>query len=142
MIETNPDKQTISTILEQTNTIAIIGLSNKEHRTSYKIGKFLQNNHFTIIPVNPNIDESLGMKAYDSILEIEEKIDMINIFRRKNEIPKLTSETLKMKHIPKYFWMQEGIHDSNSRDTLVKKGIATIQDLCIKKIYEEIFLKK
>ena len=64
MTNTNPDKLTISNILEQTNTIAIVGLSNKEYRTSYKIGEFLQNNNFTIIPVNPNIEESLGVKAY------------------------------------------------------------------------------
>jgi len=139
MIDTNPDKETISRILEQTNSIAIVGLSNKEHRTSYKIGEFLQKNNFKIIPVNPNIDESLGIKAYDSLLKIEEEVDMINIFRIKNEIPRLTRETLKMKYLPKYFWMQEGIYDPTSRDILVKEGIVTIQDLCIKKLQVEIF---
>jgi predicted CoA-binding protein len=139
MTYTNPDKLTISNILEQTNTIAIVGLSNKEYRTSYKIGEFLQNNNFTIIPVNPNIEESLGVKAYKSLLEIKEKIDMINIFRRSHEISKITNQTLKMKHLPKFFWMQEGIYDPTSRDELTAKGITTIQDLCIKKVYEEIF---
>ncbi len=142
MIDTNPDKKTISRILEQTSSIAIVGLSNKEHRTSYRIGEFLQKNNFKIIPVNPNIDESLGIKAYNSLLEIEEEVDMINIFRRKNEIPQLASETLKMKYLPKSFWMQEDIYDSTSRDTLVKVGVETIQDLCIKKVYIEIFENK
>ncbi len=78
----NPDNDQIREILEEAKTIAVVGLSANPERTSHEISKIMQESGYKIIPVNPTVDEVLGEKAYDSLTDIKEDIDIINVFRR------------------------------------------------------------
>ena len=126
----NPDSRAIADILSAAGTIAVVGLSADPSRTSYRIAAYLQEAGYRVIPVNPNVDRVLGEKAYSRLGEIEERVDIVNVFRRSGEIPALADEALKKR--PRAFWMQKGISHPAAARRLEEAGIAAIQDLCIK----------
>jgi len=90
----NPSNEIISSILNTSKTIAVVGLSDNPDRTSYQISKAMQDAGYKIIPVNPNVKEVLGEKAYPSLSDIEEKIDIINVFRRSEHLPAIAKEAI------------------------------------------------
>src|SRR5699024_12552453 len=92
----NPNNEQIKEILENAKTIAVVGLSDNPDRTSYEISKIMQENGDKIIPVNPTVDEVLGEKAYDSLTDVREDIDMINVFRWPEFIDYIAKETQEM----------------------------------------------
>lgn len=99
-----PSNEQLREILENAKTIAVVGLSDNPERTSYQIAKEMQNLGYKIIPVNPNVDEVLGEKAYSSLAEIEEPIDIINVFRRSEHLMDVAQDALKTNC--KVFWAQ------------------------------------
>lgn len=126
----NPGNEVIKGILESSKTIAVVGLSDNEDRTSYQISKAMQKNGYKIIPVNPMIEEALGEKAYDSLEDIEEKIDIINIFRRSEFLPEIAQAAVETKC--KVFWAQQGIINEKAYKYLKEYDFTVIMDLCIK----------
>ncbi|WP_221565118.1 CoA-binding protein [Alkalihalobacillus sp. TS-13] len=126
----NPDQAAINEILKTKKRIAVVGLSNKPHRTSYQVSKYMQDNGYEIIPVNPTIDEVMGLKAYSSLKDIEGPIDIVNVFRRSEELPAVAEE---MKGIDAdVFWAQLGLLNEEVVDILEGKGMTIIMDRCIK----------
>lgn len=91
----NPEHNEIADVLQTAKTIAVVGLSDKPDRTSYQISKAMQAVGYKIIPVNPAIDEVLGEKSYDSLSEIEESIDIINVFRRSEFLLDVANDALQ-----------------------------------------------
>src|SRR5699024_7781441 len=79
-------------LLQESKTIAVIGLSDKPERTSYQIAKAMQQSGYKIIPINPNVDEVLNEKSYQSLKEVEEEIDIVNVFRRSEHLPAIANE--------------------------------------------------
>ena len=122
----------IKAILENNKTIAILGLSPKTDRDSYKVAKYLQEQGYRIIPVRPGQKEILGEKAYPSIDEIDEPIDIINVFRRSELIVPHAIEVLRQKPLPKVFWMQLSIENPEAADLLVSEGLDVVMNKCIK----------
>ncbi|USG66859.1 CoA-binding protein [Brevibacillus ruminantium] len=130
----NPSDEQRRALLQEANTIAVVGLSNKPDRTSYMVAAAMQNAGYKIIPVNPVIagETVLGEKAVAALTEIEEPVDIVNVFRRSEDIPPVAEETLKMKHKPKAFWLQQGIANEEAAEQVSRQGIEVIMDLCIK----------
>ncbi|WP_208590882.1 CoA-binding protein [Gracilibacillus suaedae] len=124
------EQQLMREMLEKAKTIAVIGLSDKSYRTSYQIAKALQNEGYRIIPVNPNVEEVLGEKAYDAIEDVQEPFELINIFRRSIYLKDLAKEIVKTD--ADYVWMQQGVMDHEAYDYLTKRNKQVIMDQCIK----------
>lgn len=126
----NPSNEKIAAILKEAKTIAVVGLSNNPERTSYQISKAMQAAGYKIIPVNPMVDTVLGEKAYASLTEVDEEIDIINVFRRSEFLPEIAKEALKTDS--KVFWAQQGVSNEEAYDLLTENDFTVIMDLCIK----------
>ncbi|EST53504.1 CoA-binding protein [Brevibacillus panacihumi W25] len=130
----NPSNETRRQLLEDAKTIAVVGLSNKPDRTSYMVAAAMQNAGYTIIPVNPIIagETVLGEKVLATLAEIDTPVDIVNVFRRSEDIPPVAEDTLAMKQKPKVFWMQQGISNDEAAKKVSEAGIEVVSDLCIK----------
>jgi len=129
MIE-NPPLEEIAKILRRAKRIAVVGLSDKPDRTSYQIAKEMQNLGYEIIPVNPMIDEALGVKAVSSLKEIEGSVDIVNIFRKSEYLMEIAKEFVEID--ADVFWAQQGIADEETYRFLKERGVTVIMDRCIK----------
>ncbi|MER0465998.1 CoA-binding protein [Bacillus cabrialesii subsp. cabrialesii] len=126
----NPSKAEIKEILDKSKRIAVVGLSDRPDRTSYMVSKAMQDAGYEIIPVNPTIDEALGVKAVSSLQEIDGPIDIVNVFRRSEQLPGVAEEFLKTD--APVFWAQQGLANEEAYQMLKEKGRTVIMDLCIK----------
>ena len=102
-----PEAERITYLLKKSKTIAVVGLTDSPLRPSYGVSSYMQSQGYRIIPVNPNIKDSLGEKAYASVLDVPEKIDIVNIFRRPEAVPEVVDQAIRLK-VPA-IWMQEGV---------------------------------
>ena len=121
----------IGELLKNVRTIAVVGLSDSPTRTSYGVSKYMQSQGYRIIPVNPQIHASLGEKAYSSLSEVPEAIDLVNVFRRPEHVPEVVDEAIRLK-LPA-IWLQEGVIDEAAAEKAVKAGIFVVMDRCIYK---------
>lgn len=126
----NPSNETIGNILKEAKTIAVVGLSDNPERTSYQVSKAMQDSGYRIIPVNPKVDEVLGEKAYPSLLDIDEKIDIINVFRRSEFLSDIAKEAIQTDS--KVFWAQQGVMNEEAYEILKENDFTVIMDVCIK----------
>ena len=122
----------IKELLENNKTIAILGLSPKPERDSYKVAKYLQEKGYRVIPVRPGQKEILGEKAYASLDDIDEPIDIVNVFRRSELVIPHAEETVSKNPKPKAFWMQLNIENKEAADLLKSKGLDVVMNKCIK----------
>ncbi|MBN6188069.1 CoA-binding protein [Aneurinibacillus sp. BA2021] len=130
MAFTNPTNEERRQILEDAKTIAVVGLSDKPDRTSYMVSQAMQNKGYKIIPVNPRIEEALGEKAVDSLTELSEPVDIVNVFRRSEDVGPVVEEAIQIK--PKVIWMQQGIYNEEAAKKAQEAGITVVMDQCIK----------
>ncbi|MED1953730.1 CoA-binding protein [Brevibacillus centrosporus] len=130
----NPSNEVRKQLLEEAKTIAVVGLSNKPDRTSYMIADAMQHAGYKIIPVNPVIagETVLGERVLASLAEIEEPVDIVNVFRKSEDVLPVAEDTKKMKSKPKVFWMQQGISNDEAAALMSADGIAVVNDMCIK----------
>ncbi|NBJ69918.1 MULTISPECIES: CoA-binding protein [Clostridia] len=135
----NPTNEELKQILTSAKTIAVVGLSNNPERTSYQIAKIMQQEGYRIIPVNPTVEEVLGEKAYASLTEVPEPIDIINIFRRSEFLPEIAKEATQTNC--KIFWAQQGIMNEEAYHYLKQHDFTVIMDLCIKVVHA-VLVKK
>lgn len=117
-------------------TIAIVGLSDKPERPSYKVGKYLMDKDFKIFPVNPNIDNFLGIKNYKTLSDIKEKIDVVDIFRKSEFVEPLVEEAIKIG--AKMIWMQEGVINENAAIKARSAGLTVVMNMCLMKEHKKI----
>ena len=122
-------------ILINVNTIAIVGASSNSEKDSFKVMKFLIDYGYEIFPVNPNEINILGRKCYSSLKTIEEKIDMVDVFRAKNFVLDIAKETIKIN--ADILWLQEGIVDEESYELANNAGLKVVMDECPKKVLED-----
>jgi len=128
---TNPEDGTIKKILAESRTIAVVGLSKKPDRDSYRVARYLQEHGYRIIPVNPALkEEVLGEKPYASLAEVPFPVDIVDIFRRAADVPPVVQAALPLK--PKAVWIQLGIVNEEAAATATGEGIPVIMDRCIK----------
>nr|WP_245251807.1 CoA-binding protein [Virgibacillus litoralis] len=116
--------------MDSAKNIAVVGLSDNPDRTSYQISSIMQDKGYKIIPVNPTIDNVLGEKAYNSLSDVKEPIDIINVFRRSEFLPAIAEEAAKTDC--KVFWAQQGLSSQEAYDYLKERDFMVIMDMCIK----------
>lgn len=126
----NPSNEQIRDILTNAKTIAVVGLSDKPERTSYMVSEAMQQAGYRIIPVNPNAQEILGEKSYASLSEIDEPIDIVNVFRRSEYTVPVAEEAVKIG--AKVLWLQQGIINEEAAEIASKAGLSVVMDRCIK----------
>jgi len=126
----NPTNEVVRTILNKAKTIAVVGLSDNANRTSYQVSKAMQQEGYKIIPVNPMITSALGEKAYPSLTDIPESIDIINVFRRSEYLPEIAQEAIQTNC--NVFWAQQGVFNEYAYKQLKENGFTVIMDMCIK----------
>ena len=131
------DDDQILEILKTAHVIAVVGLSPEEGKASNNVAQYLKSKGFRIIPVNPGHEEILGEKAYKSLLDIPEKVDIVDIFMRAEKVLPFVEEALKLK--PRAIWLQLGIRNVDARQLVEKTDIGYVEDKCIKQEYPKIF---
>jgi hypothetical protein len=125
---------TIREILDKAHTIAVVGLTNREGRASFGVSRFMQSRGYRIIPVNPQIESSLGEKAYpdlDAAVAAHPEIDLVNVFRAPEHVPAIVKDIIRLK-IP-YLWLQEGVVHDEAAAQAEAAGTKVVQDHCILK---------
>jgi uncharacterized protein len=127
----SPQPDPIADLLKRSKTIAVVGLSNSPLRPSYGVSAYMQSNGYRIIPVNPKIKEALGETAYASLLDVPEKTDIVNIFRRPEFVEEVVDQAIQLK-IPA-IWMQEEVINEKAAEKGRKAGIFVVMDRCILK---------
>ena len=126
----------IKAVLASAKTIAILGLSPKPRRDSHMVARYLQSQGYRIIPVRPGQKELLGEKAYASLDDIHEPVDIIDAFRNPAQMAPHAYQALRIK--PRLFWMQKGIANDQAAGILTAGGIDVIMDRCIKVEHERL----
>ncbi len=116
-------------ILKKYRTIAVVGLSSNAMRPSYGVTEYMQSAGYRIIPVNPNETEVLGEKCYARLEEVPEQIEIVNIFRRAEEVPPVVESAIRIG--AKVVWMQHGIENEEAAEQALAAGLVVIEDVCI-----------
>lgn len=121
----------IAQSLTHCTTIAVVGLSPKPHRDSYRVAKYMQNHGYRIVPINPNATEVLGEKAYASLTEAAQHtpIDMVNCFRNSEDIPPIAAEAIAIG--AKSLWLQIGVVHDVAAQQAQAAGLTVVQDKCL-----------
>ena len=119
--------------LNNVKTIAVIGLSDKPERASFRVAEFLMSKSFKIIPVNPMIKEVFGLKAYSDLNSIPEDIviDLVDIFRKSEEVFPIVEAAI-LRKVP-HIWMQEGVENFEAMEYAQKHGATVSMDVCLMK---------
>jgi len=126
----------IEEILQQGRTIAVVGLSPKANRPSHSVSQYMQSQGYRIIPVNPAAVEVLGEKCYPDLASIPEKVDIVNIFRRSEEVPPIVQEAIRIGATA--VWMQEGVVHQGAAARAREAGLKVVMDLCILKEHRRL----
>ncbi len=126
-----PQADPIAELLRRARSIAVVGLSNNPLRPSHGVSAYMQSQGYRIIPVNPQIESCLGEKAYASLVEVPEKIDLVNIFRRPECVEEIVDQAIQLK-VPA-IWMQEDVIHERAAEKARKAGIFIVMDCCILK---------
>ncbi|MBZ5630584.1 MAG: CoA-binding protein [Acidobacteriia bacterium] len=119
----------IGELLKHARNIAVVGLSNSPLRASHGVAAYMQSQGYRIIPVNPTITDALGETAYPSLLDVEENIDVVNIFRRPEFVPEVVDQAIQLG-VPA-IWMQEGVVHQQAAEKARRAGIFVVMDQCI-----------
>ncbi len=124
-------------ILKTCRTLAVVGLSANWYRPSFFAAKYLQEHGYRIIPVNPQYDRILGEKCYPSLAAIPEKVDLVDCFRRSEEIPAIADEAVAIG--AKVLWMQLGVTSPEARRRAQAAGLEVVEDRCMKIEHGRLF---
>ena len=127
------EPEVIDEILEKTKVIAVVGISDKPDRASYGISAQMQRRGYRIVPVNPVLSEVLGEDCYPTLAEIPFPVDLVNVFRASEFVPKIVEEAVAIG--AKYLWLQEGIVHPEAIAQAEANGIKVAADRCIFKEY-------
>ncbi len=109
--------------------VAVIGMSKHFSKAAHYVPKYLSDNGYDVTPVNPTAEEILGRKCYNSVSEIDEEIEIVDIFRPSDQVLPVVQEAIKKK--PKVIWLQEGIHNSEAEELARKEGIQVVYNRCM-----------
>jgi uncharacterized protein len=127
----------IAELLKRARNIAVVGLSSSPLRPSHGVSAYMQTHGYHIIPVNPEISEALGEKAYASLADVPAKIDIVNIFRRPEYVDEIVDAAIALK-VPA-IWMQEDVVNQRAAEKAREAGIFVVMDRCILKEHRARF---
>lgn len=123
-------------LLRSAKTIAVVGLSSRRSRPSYGVSEYMQSAGYRIIPVNPNETEVLGEKAYPSLEDIPDRIDIVDVFRRSEAVPEVVDAAIRIG--ARGVWMQEGVVHEEAADKARAAGLEVVMDHCILKEHRKM----
>jgi predicted CoA-binding protein len=124
----------INSVLNNHKTIAVVGLSRDPTKASHRVARYLQSAGYKIIPINPFANEILGKKAYNTLLEVPEIIEIVDIFRPSEDVPPVVEEAIELKNkhgAPTVIWMQLGIVNEKAAERARKAGFTVVMNRCI-----------
>ena len=124
------DSEKVRRILRRNKVIAVVGLSAQWHRPSYFAAKYMQEHGYRVIPVNPTYDTILGEKSYKKLTDIPEAVDIVDCFRKSEEIPAIAEDAIAIG--AKVLWMQLGVHNAAARARAEAAGLEVIENRCVK----------
>jgi len=124
-------------LLSRVKTIAVVGLSDSPMRPSHGVSAYMQSQGYRIVPVNPQIAEALGETAYPSLLEVREKIDLVDVFRRSEHVDEIVEQAIRLK-VPA-IWLQEDVINERAAERARKAGMFVVMDRCILKEHRARF---
>lgn len=124
----------VEKILRESKTIAVVGISDKPDRPSLRVASYLQHQGYRIIPVNPRLEEVLGEKAYPDLASIPEEIDVVDIFRKSDDVPPIIDAAIEKG--AKAVWMQETVVNNAAAEKALDSGLDVIMDLCMLKEHQ------
>jgi predicted CoA-binding protein len=125
----NPAADPILEILEQFKTIAVVGLSSNPSRASYEVTEYMKSVGYKIIPVNPNETEVLGEKSYARLEDVPEKIEIVDVFRRAEDVPPVVESAIRVG--ARVVWMQLGIENAEAAERARAAGLIVVEDACV-----------
>jgi len=131
----NSDKE-MKEILLSAKTVASVGLSSNQEKESYWIAAYLKEQGYRIIPVNPTTTEILGEKAYPDLSSIPGKVDVVQVFRKPEDVPPVVEEAIKIG--AKVVWMQEGIRHEEAAKKVREAGLQVIMDACMRATHRRL----
>lgn len=127
----------IFNVLQKSSTIAVVGLSDSPFRPSHGVSAYMQAQGYKIIPVNPTIESALGEQSVPTLMDVKEKIDIVDVFRRSEFVPEVVDQAIQLK-VP-VIWMQEGVVNEAAAEKARRAGITVIMDKCILKEHRARF---
>ena len=130
------DLPAIKTLLTTARTIAVVGLSPKESRPSNMVARYLIEAGYTVIPVNPGQEKILGLPCYPDLASIPGSVDIVDIFRRSEDVPPIVAEAIAIG--AKAIWMQEGVIHAEAARTAKAAGLTVVMDRCIKTLHHDL----
>ena len=136
----NPSIPELRKILATTRVIAIVGLSDKPDRPSHGVAAYLQEQGYRIIPVNPNVAEVLGEQAYPNLRDIPASIDVVDIFRRAEDVPPIVEDAIAKG--AKVIWMQLGIVNESAAARAKAAGLQVVMDTCMEVVHRALHLAR
>lgn len=128
--------EVLKDILLSTKTVASVGISGNKSKVSHGVGVYLQSQGYRVIPVNPTADEILGEKSYPDLESIPEKIDVVQIFRRPEDVPPIVESAIKIG--AKAVWMQEGIVNEEAAQRAREAGLQVVMDACMRATHQRL----
>ena len=117
--------------------VAVIGLSKNQEKAAHFVPKYLSQNGYNIIPVNPTADKILDKKCYPSVEDVLEPIDIVDVFRPSDQVLPVVQQAIKKK--PKVIWLQEGIHNAEAEELARKEGIKVVFNRCMLAEHQRLF---
>lgn len=133
---TNPTPDQIRSLLQEVKRIAVVGLSPRPERPSYRVSRAMQGFGYRIVPVRPVVSEVLGEKAYATLSDIPEKVDMVDVFRAGDQIDPIIDECIALG-IPR-LWLQDGVINEAAAERARAAGITVVMDRCVWRDYMDL----
>ncbi|WP_461211396.1 CoA-binding protein [Desulfocurvus sp. DL9XJH121] len=129
----------LKALLAKVKTIAVIGAKDKPGQDVDRVGRYLMEAGFTVIPVHPKRTDVWGLATYPSILDVPEPVDLVDVFRAPQYCPGHAGEVLELEHRPACFWMQAGIASREAAELLAPAGVTVVQDACLMVEHRRLF---
>ena len=117
--------------------VAVIGMSKNQEKAAHYVPKYLSQNGYNIMPVNPTADKILDKKCYPSVEDVPEPIDIVDVFRPSDQVLPVVQQAIKKK--PKVIWLQEGIHNAEAEELARKEGIKVVFNRCMLAEHQRLF---
>ncbi|HEX5836180.1 MAG TPA: CoA-binding protein [Anaerolineales bacterium] len=130
--------ESLREILLSAKTIASVGLSSNQGKESFWIASYLKEQGYRLIPVNPTADEILGEKAYPDLQSVPEKIDVVQIFRKPEDVPPVVEDAIQVG--AKVIWMQEGIVNYEAAQKAEEAGLQVVMDACMRSTHRRLMI--
>ena len=131
-----PSEQELRSILGEAKTIAVVGLSSDPSKASHRVAKYLQTKGYRIVPVNPNETEVLGERAYPSLLDIPERVDAVDVFRRPEHTPDIARQAVQIG--AKVLWLQMDIVNDDARRIAEDGGLDVVMGVCMMAMHRRL----